>query len=122
MDAEHRFTAATVVAIWGAMNLVLTLLLIGFIAGGFGGHLFTAAIYGGAVVIVFTVAALVVLARRRHPRWRGLRVARRPAAVLLLAVGFTLLWFGLAFGGWVPMIAGPVFIAALGLEFYPSRG
>lgn len=116
---ERRFTAATVVAIWGTTNFVLAALLLGFVTGGFGASLFIADLYGGAVAIVFIIALLVWLAKRRHPRWRGLRVARRPAAVLLLAVGLALVWLGLPFGMWVPMLAGPALLAALLLEVYP---
>lgn len=121
MDIERRFTAATVVAIWGTMNLLLTALLIGYVAGGFGGHLVEAAIYGGGVAIVFAISLLAVLAKRRHPRWRGLRSGRRPAVALLLAIGFALIWLGLAFGMWVPMMSAVPFLAAIILQFYPHR-
>lgn len=121
MSIESRFTSAFVVAFWGVTNFVVAALLLGFIVGGFGGFLFEAELSGGAVAIIFTISLLVVLARRRHPRWRGLRSARRPAVALLFAVGFMLMWFGLAFGMWVPMLAGAPFLAAIVLQFYPHR-
>lgn len=120
VDLERRFTASTVVAIWGTMNFLLAALLVGYILGGFGGHLFEAAIYGGGVLIVFTIALATWLARRRNPSWRGLRTTRRPAVVLLVAVGFALLWLGLPFGIWLPMSSAAPFLAALLLQVYPD--
>jgi TRAP-type C4-dicarboxylate transport system permease large subunit len=116
---ERRFTAATVVAIWGAMNFVLAALLLGFVTGGSGASLFVADLYGGAVALVLLIAAAAWLAKRRRPRWRGLRTARRPAVMLLLAVGFALIWLGLPFGMWVSMVAAAPLLAALLIEVYP---
>ncbi len=120
MDMERRFTASVVVAIWGATNAVLAALLLGYILGGFGGRLFTAAMYAGAVAIVFSVASLTWLARRRHPRWRGLRSPRRPVVPPLVAIGFALIWLGLPFGMWLPMLSAVPFTPPLYLQFYPD--
>jgi hypothetical protein len=121
---ERLFSAPVVVAIWGGLNTLMVGLLIGFVASGFGPGLIAVEIYASAAGLVFLIALLTWLARRRRPRAlaRGLTVPPRPATMLMLAVAFALLWLGLPFGEWVPIIAAlPLAIAAF-MELYARRG
>ena len=121
---ERLFSAPVVVAIWGGLNTLMVGLLIGFVASGFGPGLVAVEIYASAAGLVFLIALLTWLARRRRPRAlaRGLVVPPRPATMLMLAVAFALLWLGLPFGKWVPIIATlPLAIAAF-MELYARRG
>ncbi len=121
---EKLFSAPVVVAIWGLMNVIAVSLLAGLLGAGFGGHLVELYIYLGSAVLVFLVAVLAWIARRRRrrPLARGLAEPRRPATMLLLALAFTLLWLGLAFGAWLPMLAiFPLGIAVL-MECFALRG
>lgn len=121
---EKLFTAPFVVAFWGLLNVVALAVLAGFLAGRYGGHLVELYIYIGSALLVFLMAALVWRARRRQPQGlaRGLVVPRRPASVLLLALAFMLLWLGLAFGVWLPILAVvPLVVAGL-MEWFAIRG
>jgi hypothetical protein len=120
---ERLFSAPVVVAIWGLMNVVAVALLAGFLAAGFLGDMVQLYIYIGSALLVFLLALLAWLARRRRRQAleRGLVIPRRPASALMLALAFTLLWLGLPFGMWVPILgAFPLGIAAL-MEFYALR-
>jgi hypothetical protein len=121
---ERLFSAPVVVAIWGGLNVLMVGLLIGFVASGFGGSMVVAEIYGSSAGLVFLVALLTWLARRRRPRAlaRGLVVPPRPATMLMLAVAFALLWLGLPFGEWVPMLAAGPLVAAVLMEVTARRG
>lgn len=121
---ERLFSAPVVVAFWGLLNVVALALLAGFVGAGLGGKLVEVYIYIGSVLIVFLLALLVWLARRRRRRGldRGLTVPVRPASALLLAVAFTLLWLGLAFGMWVSILSAFPLAAAALTEFYARRG
>jgi hypothetical protein len=112
---ERRLSPAAVVVIWGIANVVLAAVLAGFTVAKSAG-LLVIDLYCASAAIVFGVAVLVWLARRRRPLARGLRVPARPAAALLLAVGVALIWLGLAFGAWLPIIAVVPLAAALILE------
>jgi hypothetical protein len=113
---EKLFTAPVVVVFWGLLNVVALAVLAGFHAAGFGGHLVEVYIYIGSALLVLLLAALVWRARRRRPEGLsgGLAVPRRPASALLLALAFMMLWLGLAFGVWLPILAVvPLVVAGL---------
>jgi hypothetical protein len=113
-----------VVALWAAMNTVMAVMLAGFVAAGLGGSMFVAEVYGGSSALVFLLALLVVLARRRRvqPVERGYRIPRRPATAVLLAVTGSLLWLGLPFGIWLPIMAAVLFTAAVLMEVTARTG
>ncbi len=121
---DRLFTAPAVVFFWGVLNALMTGLLIGFVVSGFGGSMTVVAIYASATGLVFLLALLTWLARRRRRQAaaRGLRLPPRPAAALMLAIAFTLLWLGLPFGEWVPMLAAGPLIAAIMMEISARRG
>lgn len=121
---EKLFSAPVVVAFWGLLNVVALVVLAGFLAGGSGGHLVELYIYIGSALLVLLLAALTWRARRRRPEGlsRGLAVPRRPASALLLALAFMMLWLGLAFGVWLPILAVvPLIVAGL-MEWFALRG
>lgn len=120
---ERRFSAPVVVLFWAAVNAGLIAILAGFWASGsyeavvlLLGVVFTA--------LVFVLAGLVWLVRRRRrpPLSRGLRVAPRPAAAVLLAVGIAMIWLGLPFGEWLPIMAAFPLAAAVVAEVYARWG
>ncbi len=117
---ERRFSPAVVLVIWGIMNLVLAAVLAGFTVAKSAG-LLVIDIYCASAALVFGLAVLVWLVRRRRPLARGLRVPAHPAAALLLAVGVALIWLGLPFGAWLPMTAVVPLAAALILELTARR-
>lgn len=119
---ERRFSAPVVVAIWGIANTVLVAVLVGFTAARSGPGL-DIVLYAASASLVFALALLAWLARRRdrEPLGRGLRIPARPAAALLLAVGVALIWLGLPFGGWLPMAAVAPLTAALIMEISARR-
>jgi uncharacterized iron-regulated membrane protein len=121
---ERRLSAPVVVAAWGALNTLLACLLAGFTAGGVdggpgSGGALAFAIYAAASALVFAVALLFWLDRRRAA---GLRVPARAGAAALLAVGVTLIWLGLAFGAWIQFLAAVPLLAALMIEISAHRG
>jgi len=120
---ERRFTAAFVVALWGVFNLVMAGLLAGFIASGYGATMFEVWVYGAASGLVLLIALGVWLARRRlrTPLARGLRAPARPASVVLFALGAALIWLGLPFGYWLPILAAVPLGAALIMEVTARR-
>ena len=120
---ERLFSAPVVVAIWGLMNALMVALLLGFVSAGLGGSMVVVEVYGAATGLVFLLAVLVWLARRRHRQamQRGLRLPRRPASALLLALAFALLWLGLAFGMWLPILAFLPLSAAVMMEIAARR-
>jgi hypothetical protein len=119
---ERRFSAPVVVAIWGIANAALIAVLIGFVAARSGPGL-DIALYCASAALVFALALLAWLARRRdrEPFERGLRVPARPAAAVLLAAGVALIWLGLPFGAWLPMAAVVPLTAALIMEIAARR-
>lgn len=117
---ERRLSPAAVVVIWGIANLLLAAVLAGFTVARSAG-LLVIDIYCASAALVFGLAVLVWLVRRRTPLARGLRVPARPAAAVLLAVGVALIWLGLPFGAWLPMLAVVPLIAALMLELTARR-
>jgi hypothetical protein len=120
---ERLFSAPVVVALWGGFNLLMVGLLAGFVASGFGGSMFVVEVYGAATGLVFLLALLVGLARRRRrqPLVIGLRVPPRPAVALMLALAAALLWLGLPFGMWVPMLAFLPLSSAVIMEIAARR-
>lgn len=112
---ERRFSPAVVVVIWGMLNLLLAAVLAGFTVAKSTG-LLVIGIYCASAALVFGLAILTWLVRRRRPLARGLRVPAHPAAALLLAVGVALIWLGLPFGVWLPITAVVPLSAALILE------
>lgn len=120
---ERWLSATAVVAVWGALNTLLAGLLAGFTAAGLdggpgpGGAL-GFAIYAAASALVFVIALLTWLSRRRAV---GQSVPARPAAAALLAAGVTLIWLGLAFGGWIALLAVVPLLPALMLEISTRR-
>jgi hypothetical protein len=121
---ERLFSAPVVVLIWGLMNVVAVALLAGFLVSGFTGDHVELYIYIGSALLVFLLALLAWLARRRRREGlaRGLVVPRRPASALMLALAFMLLWLGLAFGIWVPILAAFPLGAAVLMEWFAVRG
>jgi hypothetical protein len=117
---ERRLSPAAVVLLWGLANLALAAVLIGF-ALATSASLLNIGLYCGSAALVFILAAVVWLTRRREPLAHGLRLPARPAAALLLAVGVALIWLGLPFGAWLPMIAAVPLAAALILELTARR-
>lgn len=61
------------------------------------------------------------MVRRRRPLARGLRIPARPAAAVLLATGVALIWLGLPFGAWLPVVAVLPLTAALIMEISARR-
>lgn len=120
---ERLFSAPVVVAIWGLMNALMAALLLGFVSAGLGGSMVVVEIYGAAAALVFLLAVLVWLARRRRREAmeRGLRLPPRPASALMLALAFALLWLGLPFGMWLPILAFLPFSAAVMMEIAARR-
>ena len=120
---ERWLSAPLVVAAWGGLYALLAGLLAGFTAAGLGGPgragALGFAIYAAATALVFVIALLVWLGRRRTG---GLRLPTRPGAAALLAVGVTLIWFGLEFGAWLQFLAAVPLLAALMLEISAHRG
>ncbi len=84
---ERLFSGPVVVAIWGLMNAVAVALLAGYHAGSRGdrGDIVELYIYIGSALLVFLLALLAWLARRRRRQAieRGLVVPRRPASALM---------------------------------------
>jgi hypothetical protein len=121
---EKLFSAPFVVAFWGLLNVVALVVLAGFLGGHFGGHMVELYIYIGSALLVFGLAALAWRARRRRPSGlsRGLVVPRRPASALLLALAFMMVWLGLAFGMWLPILAVFPLVAAGLMEWFAIRG
>ncbi len=120
---ERLFSGPVVVAIWGLMNALMVALLAGFVSAGFGGSMVVVEVYGAATGLVFLLAVLVWLARRRRRQamQRGLRLPPRPASALMLALAFALLWLGLAFGMWPPILAFLPLSAAVIMEIAVRR-
>jgi uncharacterized protein (TIGR03382 family) len=118
---ERRFSPAVVVAIWGIANTAL-IVLVGFIAVRSGPGL-NIVLYAASATLVFALALLAWLVRRRHsrPLALGLRLPPRPAATVLLAVGAALIWLGLPFGAWLALSAVVPLTAALMLEISARR-
>jgi hypothetical protein len=121
---ERLFSAPAVVAIWGLMNVVALALLAGFLGAGFLGDMVELYIYIGSALLVLLLALFAWLARRRRRDGlsRGLTVPPRPASALMLALAFTLVWLGLPFGMWVPMLAALPLGAAALMELYARLG
>jgi hypothetical protein len=121
---ERLFSAPAVVAIWGLMNVVALALLAGFLGAGFLGDMVELYIYIGSALLVLLLALLAWRARRRQRDGlaRGLTVPPRPASALMLALAFTLVWLGLPFGMWVPMLAALPLGAAALMELYARLG
>ncbi len=120
---ERWVSAAAVVAAWGALNALLAGLLAGFTAAGLDGGagpggVLGFAIYAAASALVFVIALLVWLGRRRAA---SLRIPARPGAAACLAVGVALIWLGLAFGTWIALLAAFPLLAALMLEIAAHR-
>jgi hypothetical protein len=120
---ERLFSAPAVVALWGLMNALMVALLLGFVSAGLGGSMVVVEVYGAATGLVFVLAGLTWLARRRRrqPMERGLRLPPRPASAVLLALAFMLLWLGLAFGVWLPILAFLPFSGAVMMEIAARR-
>ena len=128
---ERLFSAPVVVAVWGVFNAIAVLLFIGIVVGGGPGRVPQTAevwaavgIYASSADLVFLIALVTWLVRRRRPEGlaRGLAVPRRPATMLMLAIAFAMLWLGLPFGEWVPIMAVlPLAIAGF-MELYARRG
>ncbi|MBV9446498.1 MAG: hypothetical protein JO345_11480 [Streptosporangiaceae bacterium] len=120
---ERRFSAAFVVALWGVLNAVMAALLAGFIAAGYGATMFEVWVYGSASGLVILIALGVWWARRRSgtPLARGLRIPARPASVVLFALAVMLVWLGLPFGMWLPILAVIPLGAALMMEISARR-
>jgi hypothetical protein len=117
-------SATLVVAAWGALNALFAGLLAGFTAArvdnsaGPGGGVLGFAIYAAVSALIFVIALLVWLGRRRAV---GLRIPARPGAAALLAAGVTLIWLGLAFGTWIALLAVIPLLAAVMLEISAHR-
>jgi hypothetical protein len=126
--SEEGLSPVTVVLGWAALNALLAALLAGFTMAGLGGGnghgagILAFAIYAAASCIVFLLALAVSASRRRaRGQQAGLPLPSRPASALLLAAGVTLIWLGLAFGMWLPVIATVPLAAALGVELAARR-
>jgi hypothetical protein len=117
---ERRFSPAMVVIVWGIANALLAAVLAGFTVVRSAG-LLVVDLYCASLGLVFLLGLLVWLVRRRRPYARGLRLPARPAAALLLAAGVALIWLGLPFGAWLPMIAVIPLTVALILEVTAGR-
>jgi hypothetical protein len=120
---ERWLSAPAVVAVWGALNTLLAGLLAGFTAAGVdggpgSGGALGFAVYAAVSALVFVVALLVWLGRRRRA---GLSVPARPGAAALLAVGVAMVWLGLPFGAWIQFLAALPLLAALMLEISAHR-
>ncbi len=120
---ERRFSAAFVVALWGVFNAVMAALLAGFIAAGYGATMFEVWVYGSASGLVLLIALGIWWARRRlsTPLARGLRIPARPASVVLFALAVMLVWLGLPFGIWLPILAVVPLGAAIMMEISARR-
>jgi hypothetical protein len=113
----ERLNGWNVVALWGAFNAFFVLLLIGFIAGGFGRSVFDLEASASMVGLIFAFAAMVWLGRRRQPRARAWRQAAGAGSIPLFALTALMVWLGLAYGIWIAIIAAFPFLWALILEY-----
>jgi hypothetical protein len=111
----ERLTDWGVVALWGAFNAFFVLLLVGFVAGGFGHSVFVLETYGSATGLVFAFALAVWLARRRSRR--GLPLAAGAGSIPLFALTALMIWLGLAFGLWIAVLSAFPFLWAVLLEY-----
>ena len=111
----ERLTDWGVVALWGGFNAFFVLLLIGFIAGGFGHSVFVLEAYGSATGLVFAFALTVWLARRRSRR--GLPLPAGAGSIPLFALTALMVWLGLAYGIWLAILAAFPFLWAVILEY-----
>jgi hypothetical protein len=111
----ERLTDWGVVALWGSFNAFFVLLLIGFIAGGFGHSVFVLEAYGSATGLVFAFALTVWLARRRSRR--GLPLAAGAGSIPLFALTAFMVWLGLAYGMWIAILAAFPLLWAVLLEY-----
>lgn len=119
---DRWLNSSTVVFVWAAFNTLLSFILAGFTASGFiggpgGPGVLAYASYAISVGITLAAGLLVWLGRRRQ----GLRLPPRPASALLLATAVSVCWLGLAFGIWLAVIGGTVFLAAVILLLYPRE-
>lgn len=102
-------TAARVVALWGAFNFVLVIVLIGF-----GEQPTVIAIYASAAALVEIIAALVWVGARRQERATRWRQAPNGDAVVIFAAGVVLAALGVCFYPYVALLAiAPLGMAAL---------
>ena len=110
-----RLSSWGVVALWGAFNAFFVLLLIGFIAGGYGRSVFDLEAYASATGLVFAFALAVWLGRRRSRR--GVPLPAGAGSIPLFALAALMVWLGLAFGFWIAIFGAFPFLCALILEY-----
>lgn len=118
---ERWFSGTSVVLFWGGLNTILAAVLAGFTASGTVGGPGPAGalafiIYAVSATGVFLIGLAVWAGKRRR---EGADQPPRPAAAVLLATGVAMAWAGLAVGAWAAILAAPVLLAAVVLEFYP---
>lgn len=125
---QQSLSPVTVVLGWAVLNGLLAALLAVFTMAGLGGGnghgagILAFAIYAAACCAVFLLALALSASRRRASGQRaGWPLPSRPASALLLAAGVALIWLGLAFGMWLPVIATVPLAAALGVELAARR-
>jgi uncharacterized protein (TIGR03382 family) len=80
---EHRLSAPAVVAIWGIANAALIAVLIGFTAARSGPGL-DIVLYCASATLVFALALLAWLARRRH--WLPMAAVAPLTAALIMEI------------------------------------
>lgn len=115
----ERLTGWSVVALWGAFNAFFVLLLVGFVAGGFGRSVFVLETYGSATGLVFAFALAVWLGRRRSRR--GLPLPAGAGSIPLFALSALMICLGLAYGIWIAILAAFPFFWAVLLEYSIHR-
>jgi hypothetical protein len=113
----ERLNGWNVVALWGCFNAFFVLLLVGFIAGGFGRSVFILEIYCSSAGLVFAFAAMTWLGRRRQPGARAWRQAAGTGSIPLFAITAFMIWLGLTYGIWISIIAAFPFLFAVLLEY-----
>ncbi len=120
LGREHRggpgLAPWGVVVIWGVLLVVLAA-----VGAGFGTSALVLEVSGSAAGLVLLLAAVVWLDRRLRPSRGWLHQPARVGGVFMLALTVMLAWLGLAFGGWLVMIAVVPLIAAAGLEIAARR-
>ena len=108
-----RVTGPLIVAAWGAANALMTSL-----DAGMGGKDWIVAIQGVAVFFTALIATAAWLAWRRRPEGRARRQPSGGGSVLLLAVGFAITGWGLAFDWWISVGSTPIYVAVIVNEAY----
>lgn len=117
MKKANKIPSAGVVAFWGALNLVMAIVLVGF-----SGTLVEYPIYIAASLLVLLNAGAIWMAlRRRHGRPPTWRETPPGDSVLIFAFGVFLAGLGWAFSWYLLPVAAPITVLAILRELKMRR-